>query len=110
MNPAVATVIGAGVGGGVAIVVAVLNAWFGRGGRRADIAEKVSAAWDPVFDQINTQMGELKKECRDCKTELGQVKRALRAVIRASLVHATKDPAVDKAINEALNVLNAEEV
>ncbi|TRW85561.1 hypothetical protein FK535_09195 [Mycolicibacterium sp. 018/SC-01/001] len=107
MNPAVATVIGALVGGGFAVVVAIVNAAVGRDGRRADIADKVSQAWDPVFDQINTQVSDLKKECKDCRSELNAVKRALRLVIRAAIVHAPRDPAVDEAINAALDVLNS---
>lgn len=79
MNPAVATVIGAVVGGGVAIAVAILNTAIGRGGRRADIAQSVSSAWEPFVENQNAQMTELRTECKDCKTELRQLHKDFAA-------------------------------
>lgn len=77
MNPAIATVIGALAGGAVAIIVAVINTTAGRGGRRADIADKVSAAWDPVFDRMDKDLERVSKQCEKCENRLAATQRSL---------------------------------
>lgn len=77
MNPAIATVIGAVMGGAVAIIVAVINSTVGRGGRRADIADKVSQAWDPVFDRMDKDLERVSKQCEKCENRLAVTQRAL---------------------------------
>lgn len=72
MNAAVATVIAAAVGVIGAIIGALINAAFARGGQRADIADKISDAWDPVFQRYDRDMANLDAKCTRCTEALSR--------------------------------------
>lgn len=113
MNPALATVLAAFIAAAGLIGGAALSAWFNRNKDRADIAQKVSEAWDPVFERMEKDLTRVSARCEKCETELEAAKaetREARAEIRRSnavlrkLVHAidTEDQAArDEAIAAA---------
>ena len=94
MNPAMAAVIGAGVTGAVAIAVAIINVVVGRTGRRADIADKVSQAWDPVFERMDKDIVRLEEKCDECVEALAEAtSRAKAAENRADAAERRADSA-----------------
>jgi hypothetical protein len=101
-----ATVIAAAVGAIGIILGAIISAWLNRDKDDAAVADQVSKAWTPLVSELRIEVQDTRRECSECRTELVKVKKALRAVIRAALVHAPRDASVDAAINDALNVLN----
>ena len=80
MNPAVATVIGALVGGGVAMVVAIINTVAGRGGRRADIADKVTEAWERTSERLDKDLAKIEAKCEKCEMRLAATQRTLEQI------------------------------
>lgn len=99
MNPAVATVLGAVVGGMVALVVALVNAWFGRQGRRADFADKITTASDKILDRLDKEIEKVEKRCSRCEQDLEVFKIAVRRWIR---VETSGDPVAIAAAKEAV--------
>lgn len=94
MTPAAATIIGAVVGGLVAILVALINSWFGRAGRRADFTEKITKASETLMDRMAEEHASMEAKfraenekttarCDKCEAELKKVYRALRELLLA---------------------------
>jgi hypothetical protein len=113
MNPAVAALLGSISTGAVTLIVAVFSIAVGRGGRRADIADKVSEVWDRTTKRLDHDLAEIEAKCDKCESRLviterrladaeddaKRAKRALRALIR---VIDTNDPvAIAEAIEAA---------
>lgn len=83
MNPAVAALLGSISTGAVTLLIAVMAVAVGRGGRRADIADKITEASDRIFERMGKDYEVLDRKCGKCETELGEIKRVLRAWVRA---------------------------
>ncbi len=77
MNPAVATVISACVGGLVVLIGAVINAAIGRGGRRADIADKITESSDRIMTRMDREIAKVEAKCDKCETRLAATQRSL---------------------------------
>lgn len=99
MNPAIAAVLGAGIAGLVSLCVAAIGAAVGRGGRRADIAEKISEASDRIFERMEKDISKVERQCEKCTLELRTVKAVLRATVRA--IDANDPAAIDVAVAAA---------
>lgn len=99
MNAAMAAVIGASISGLVVLLGAIINAAVGRGGRRADIADRVSEASDRIFDRMDREVSKVERRCERCEHELDSVKKVLRCVVRS--LDAEDHAAIDAAIAAA---------
>jgi hypothetical protein len=103
VNAALATVIASALGAIGLIIGAVLSSYLNRHKDDAAVADQVSKAWTPLVSELRTEVAETKRECVDCRKELGQVKRALRTAISA---WHSKDPdLIDAAIEAARDLL-----
>ena len=96
MTAAVATVIVAVIAALASIVAAIINVAFARGGQRADEASKLTSTGMNL-------LAEVKANCDTCRAELVQVKKVLRAVVRA--YDANNTTAHDEAIAAAKELL-----
>lgn len=83
MNPAVATIVVAAIAAAGALVGAIVNAMLGRGGQRADIADKVSEASDRIFARMDLEIAKVEKRCKRCENELHSRDTAIDALIDA---------------------------
>lgn len=83
MNPAIATVIAAATAAAVSLIVAGINAWVGRGGRRADFADQITESSERIMTRMDTELDRVNKKCAKCEDELEKVLRVLRGFIRA---------------------------
>lgn len=90
MSASIATVLVAGIGVLSAIITAVVNAMFARGGQRADTASTLTKTGMEL-------LLEARADCAACRTELGQVKRALRAIVRMQDHPEALQDAIDAA-------------
>lgn len=79
MSAAAATVLAAVVSAIVALIVALFNAWFGRGGRRADVADKITKASETLLSRMDTDKAELTAKCHRCETKLDATNAAFEA-------------------------------
>lgn len=104
MNPAIATVVVAVVAVIGAIIGSVISSWLNRDKDDADIAEKVSKAWDPVFARMDKDIQRLDAKCSKCESELDQWKRIIRAAVRAHDVGDTS--ALVAALSTARDMLD----
>lgn len=102
MNPAIATIVVAVVAVFGAVVGAVVSAWLNKDKDDATVADQVSKAWTPLVSELRTEVAETKRECVDCRKELGLVKKALRATVRAL---DSDDPEAIKTAIEAAREL-----
>jgi len=104
MTPAAATVLAAAVAGAVSILVAIINAWLGRGGRRADITEKITSSAGSLLDQLQEETAAAKAGCERCESQLKRVFRVLRTLL---LAMEQNDPvAVSAAKEQAWALVN----
>lgn len=87
MNPAIATIVVAVVAALGGIAGAVVSAWLNRDKDDAEIAGKISAAWDPVFKRYDTELARVTTKCDKCEHELGGIKKAVRAWLHAYDTH-----------------------
>lgn len=78
MNVAVATVVAAVVGVIGVTVGAIVSAWLNKDRDDADTAEKISAAWDPVFKRYDADMERISRECAKCEEKLTVTEERLR--------------------------------
>jgi len=83
VNAALATVIASAVGAVGLIIGAILSSWLNRHKDDAAVADQVSKAWTPLVAELRVDLADTKRECGECRRELGQVKKALRATVRA---------------------------
>lgn len=83
MNVALATVIASAIGAVGLVIGAILSSFLNRHKDDAAVADQVSKAWTPLVSELRTEISETKRECFECRGELAQVKRALRATVRA---------------------------
>lgn len=122
MTPAAATVLGAIVGGSVAIIVALINSFFGRSGQRADITSKITQANATLLTRMDQDKAELSAKCEKCetkleaqtaafeaykvesKTELKRLYRVLRTLVLALDRHDAAG--VERATAEAWDLIN----
>lgn len=106
--------------GGGAVTVALINAAVGRGGRRADVAQKITEAASGIIERLEGELerlDEVKQQCNKCNARLSvterrledseqshrKTKAAMRALIR---VVETNDPtATLQAIAEAKRLI-----
>lgn len=79
MSTAVASIVVAVVGVIGAVVGAAVSAWLNRDRDDADIAEKVSKAWDPVFDRMDKDLERLGAKCDKCETALTKMRSDFKA-------------------------------
>lgn len=122
MNLSIATfgVILTAVFGGGAVTVALINAVVGRGGRRADVAAKITEAAGEFVEHFQGELKEVKKECAKCNARLAVTERrledseeahrhtkaALRALIRVVEANETNPtPATTEALSEAKHLV-----
>lgn len=98
MNTAIIVALIGTVSGFCALVLGVINLVAGRGGRRADEAQKLTGSAMEILDDVQAQ-------CDKCTDALRDVKKVLRALIRAV---KTGDQAVsDSVADEALDLLDS---
>ncbi|MEW2483554.1 hypothetical protein AB0876_28610 [Mycobacterium sp. NPDC049093] len=83
MNPSVASVIVAVVGVAGIVIGGIIQAIVGRGGRRADMTDKITSSYDRRLDRMDQDYEKLEKQCAKCETEYGAMKKVLRALVRA---------------------------
>lgn len=122
MNLSLATfgvILGAVFGGG-AVTVALINAVVGRGGRRADVAQKITEAAGGIIEHFQGELkrlDEVQDECDKCNARLAVISRrledaeeahrktkaAMKAFIR--VVEANDPLATAQAIDEARKLL-----
>lgn len=122
MNLSIATfgVLITAVFGGGAVTVAVINAVIGRGGRRADVAAKITEAAGGLIEHLEGQLerlDEVQAQCNKCNARLSVTERrledseeshrktkvAMRALIR--IVEANDPEATSKALAEAKKLI-----
>lgn len=83
IGAAAATVLAAAAGGLSAILVALINTWFGRQGRRADITDRITKASETIFIRMEADKTELTARCSKCESELRRLYRVLRNLLLA---------------------------
>jgi len=103
MNAAVIAVLGSGTGAVGAIVVAALSSWLNRKKDDAAIAKQVSEAWTPLVAELRGEVAETRRECGECRSELANVKKVLRAWVRAS--DSGNSNAIDEAVAAARDIV-----
>lgn len=113
---AFAVVVTAVFGAG-SLTVAILNAVVGRGGRRADIADKVTEAWERTSERLDKDLAKIEAKCEKCETRLSvterhleealddarRVKAVLRALVR--VLDANDPTQVDAAVTAARELI-----
>lgn len=104
MNPAIATIVVAVVAALGGIAGAVVSAWLNRDKDDAEIAGKISAAWDPVFKRYDTELARVTDKCDKCESELGAIKKAVRVFLRAWDSH--DEDATEAAVTAARELVS----
>ncbi|SDD57991.1 hypothetical protein SAMN04488581_2586 [Mycolicibacterium neoaurum] len=117
MNPAIATVVVAIVTVVGGLIGAGVSSWLNRDKDDADTAEKISAAWDPVFKRYDADMERVRDQCARCETKLQSTEErltasedrerryhaALRSLVRVlDLLPQTDSDSVNRARDEAI--------
>ncbi|MBJ7382999.1 MAG: hypothetical protein JHC55_00740 [Mycolicibacterium sp.] len=74
MNTAVASIVVAVVAVVGAVVGAAVSAWLNRDRDDAEVAQKVSQAWDPVFNRYDKEFERLGQKCDKCEVELRKMR------------------------------------
>lgn len=113
-------VILTGVFGAGGLLVAIINAAVGRGGRRADVAAKITEAAGGIIERLEhdlERLDDVKAQCDKCQTRLELTERRLysseesekhmKAAIRA-LIRVMEDGNRDhilEAITEARKMI-----
>jgi hypothetical protein len=106
--------------GGGAVTVALINAVVGRGGRRADVAQKITEAAGGIIERLEEELerlDEVQEKCNKCNARLVIVARRLedseeahlktKAALRAFIrVVESNDPAATaQAISEVKRLI-----
>lgn len=98
MNPAIAALLGAVCTGAVTLLVAIISIVVGRGGRRADIADKVSETWERTSARLDHDIAVIEEKCDKCQKELETATtRAAAAERRADEAERRADAAERRA-------------
>ncbi|OMC06219.1 hypothetical protein A5733_17855 [Mycobacterium sp. NS-7484] len=103
MNAAIVSIIVAGVGVLGVLGGATIQAISGRGGRRAEMTDKITASYDRRLDRMDRDYAKLEGQCTKCQDELAAMRKVVRTVVRA--MDANDPTAIETAISAARELL-----